>query len=62
MSKKHLSPRPHNIKPGSWWYEENSGIEVVHQIRDDYGKYIRTDHIRIPWVSIRAALKRKDKK
>ena len=61
MSKKHLKRDPHDARvthgnAQAWWYEENFGICVVVEPRDD-----RTAQIVIPWRSIRAALARKDK-
>ena len=55
MSKKDLQGKPHNINPFSWWYEENHGVTVVVEPKPE------TQQIKMPWRSIRAALKRKDK-
>ena len=55
MSKEHLKLEPHNIHPGAWWYETNGGIEVCIEPRP------ATQIVYIPWVSLRAALKRKDR-
>ena len=60
MGNKHLSLKPKIIQDSAWWYEEPSGISVVHEIREG-DRYIRTDTLNIPWRQIRAALKRKDK-
>ncbi len=58
MSKKHFDLNPHNIQPDVWYYEENNGLDVyVH----DSSKGILT-RFTIPVASIRAYLKRKDKK
>jgi hypothetical protein len=62
MSGKHLLERPHDINKVAWWYEENSGICFVHEIRDNSGVYQRTVQYTIPWCSIRAALARKDRR
>ena len=62
MSAKHLKLKPHNISNELWWYEANAGIEVVARFEDKpTGVVIVRIHV-IPWRSIRAALKRKDKK
>lgn len=57
MAKKHLDRSPHNISDNLWWYEENGGICLCIKISSTK---TRTEHIR--WSSLRAALKRKDKK
>ncbi|MFA5056529.1 MAG: hypothetical protein WC485_00310 [Opitutaceae bacterium] len=57
MSNKHLQLKPHRFKNrDGWWYEEPEGIMVV--------VYESGQHTiaRIRWSSLRAALKRKDKK
>lgn len=61
MSKKHLKLEPHDAKGlhkgySVWWYEVNAGININWNNGKTYGNYT------IPWESIRAALKRKDKK
>jgi hypothetical protein len=60
MANKDLSLKPHHQKKDEswWWYEENQGISVVverSQIPGEVGIF------DIPWQSIRAALRRKDK-
>jgi hypothetical protein len=57
MSEKHLKLEPHNINEHAWWYEEKNHISVVFH-RENQGSQI----VEIPWRSIRAALKRLDKK
>lgn len=59
MGKKHLDRNRHSHlgQEDWWWYEEWGGIDVVvTQRATEAGTVI----IRIPWRSIRAALKRKD--
>lgn len=62
MAKKDLIGKPHTAKsaryPGDeildvWWYEKNAGIEIYVQSKP-------TIIVKIPWKSIRNALKRKD--
>jgi hypothetical protein len=67
MSNKDLKLTPHQLTKEvdqhggeTWWYEEPGGICIVHEIYDQ-GVHERTDLIKIPWRSIRAALQRKDK-
>ena len=61
MSVKHLSTNPQQISATDWYYEEASGLEVIHEVRDlNSNQYIRTDRFFIPWSKVRASLKRKD--
>lgn len=60
MANEHLSLKPKTIHAQAWWYETDGGIEIVHEIRTK-GEYVRTETIKIPWRSIRAALARKDR-
>ena len=59
MSNKDLSEDPKDIGERGWFYEEPGGLEVyVDTVGSTPGKpFIGT----IPWRTIRAALKRKDK-
>jgi hypothetical protein len=59
MANKDLSRNPHNMSHDFWWYEENYGISIIYQITTFKG--IEQRERRIPWRSLRAALKRKDK-
>lgn len=59
---KHLSCKPQDVTNRLWYYEEPSGITVVHEIFQADGSYLRTDQIVIPWTKIRRSLQRKDKK
>ena len=62
MSDKDLTTKPHNTTDDScWWYDDPGGINIVKRIEDENGDYVRVDQVTIPWRSIRAALKRKDK-
>jgi len=65
MSNKHLSLKPHQIKGSNgsaWWYEESSGIYLYRKHFNDDGKSSITYKCKILWRSIRAALKREDKR
>ena len=58
MANKDLLLKPHQVKDAvrdTWWYEENYGFHIF--IADSK----ELIEIKIPWNSIRAALKRKDK-
>jgi len=50
--------KPQDIDSETWYYEEASGIEVIHWTKDDSGKW-RTIHIKIPWRMLSASLARK---
>ena len=57
------SMRPQRIDNSNWYYEEKRGIEVIHEVyaSDEKDvKYLRTDHIMIPWAKLRKSLARKD--
>jgi len=62
MAKKHLKADAHFVRQGCWWYEENGGVSVIVEHSDKNDVFIKTEHYKIPWSSIRAALKRKDMK
>ena len=55
MAKKHLRLDPHTKSYDFWWYELNYGICICTRIDG------KVETHNIPWRSIRAALKRKDK-
>jgi len=55
MSAKDLKRSPHLVDDRAWWYEDIRGIVVVVESS-------KTRLLTLPWRSLRAALKRKDKK
>lgn len=60
MANHHLRLDPHAINEWAWWYEQDNGINVVVEYRDNEGNYLRTTQFVIPWGQIRDAVKRKD--
>ena len=58
MSNKHLKLEPHYPmgRRNWWWYETRAGMEILYGAEGQAVKYML-----IPWSSVRAALKRKDK-
>ena len=60
MAKEHLKREPHNLSEDVWWYEENAGIDLHLETVCPNGGHSHESYL-IPWVTIRAALKRKDK-
>lgn len=65
MSKQDLLRTPHHPQKRDdvWWYEENDGIYVVMESAHPTtvkGHVANTCHIK--WSSLRAALRRRDKK
>lgn len=62
MSKKHLKSNSHkSARSDFWWYETEHGIDLCIKSYDKFGNKIVKLRL-IPWVSIRSALKRMDKK
>lgn len=63
MADKHLKRYPHHPHKGqpAWWYEEPDGIAVV-VTRNAIDERFNMAEIKIPWVLIRRALARKDRK
>ena len=60
MSNKDLSTNPHLVNTHFWWYEVPRGICVCTEAFTSEGKKVEINYI--PWNSIRAVMKRKDKK
>lgn len=62
MANIDLKREPVNVDDNSWWYEEDKGIEIyVCHYKDDGTRKFKQTVFTIPWQTIRAALKRKDK-
>ena len=61
MAEKHLQRKPHCLDDRIWWYEENDGIDLWINLSE---KEWSSNFInkKILWRTLRAALKRKDKK
>lgn len=57
-----MKTSPTNINKTTWFYDDEGGIDVIHEARTPEGDYIRTDHILIPWRLLREALARKDRR
>jgi len=63
MTDARLKPKQIRGNPCAWWYEDARGIDVIHEIRDNANNlYTRTDHIRIPWSHLAAAMRRSYRK
>lgn len=62
MSNDHLLLSPHDVEEDCWWYEEPAGINIIVEHRTVTGQYCKTKQYTIRWTSLRAALKRKDRK
>ena len=56
-----LSKGPMHISDIAWYYEEDDGIDIIHEVRRG-SEYISTEHVKIPWRMIRKSLARKDHK
>ena len=62
MVKKYLIRKPHDVTDEFWWYEENYGlILIVCPIKPDGTRDV-TKVFKIPWRSVKAALKRKERR
>lgn len=60
MAKKAaLSDYRQKINEHVWYYEDTRGIDIIREIYVG-GKYVRFDHIKIPWHKLRKSLKRKE--
>ena len=58
MANKDLQLKSHQVKDAvrdTWWYEETYGFHILTATSEG------VIEMNIPWNSIRAALKRKDK-
>ena len=54
-----LSNNPQQIDKSSWYYENYSNIEIIHEVRTLSGALIQTDNIKIPWRKLLSSLKRR---
>jgi hypothetical protein len=52
------SRAPQNIDDQNWYYENQTHLLLVHEVRKEDGTHIRTDSIKVPWRKIRASLER----
>ncbi len=48
---------PHDCT-GGWWYEDENGINVYGEVRDEKGNYITTVSWRLLWHALIPAAKR----
>lgn len=49
-----------NIDKHNWYYEEEKGVCLVHQVCDrNTGDLLRTDQIYIPWKRLLESVNRK---
>jgi len=56
---KPTGPGPHQITKNDWFYEERTGLLLVHEVYSPMGNYLCTEQIKIPWRKIEASLKRR---
>lgn len=52
------SRAPQDIDKQNWYYENQTHLLLVHEVRKEDGTHIRTDSVKIPWRKIRASLER----
>ena len=67
MANDDLKRTPHHPQKRQdvWWYEESDGIHIVmedRRIRYPEDRFVPSNSMKITWASLRAALRRKDKK
>jgi len=60
MRNKELSNSPQNVTDYDWYYEENKGILLVHEVCYA-GKHVQTDDVLIPWKMLKESLARYEK-
>ena len=62
MANKDLLLHPHKVGQSTefWWYECDNGIEIYSSF-GNYTDDTRPPKLKISWVALRNALKRKDK-
>jgi hypothetical protein len=49
---------PHKITKNDWFYEERTGLLLVHEVYSPLGNYICTEQVKLPWRKLEASLKR----
>lgn len=52
------SLNPQSINDDNWYYENKGSIDIIHQVRDNKNKLIRTDEVRIPFSKLITTLRR----
>jgi hypothetical protein len=60
--RKPLSRYPQKTRSKhAWYYEENYGIDVIHEVYGLDGRYIQTEHIAIPFRTLKQSIDRIEK-
>lgn len=59
IKKEKLREEPIHLDDHNWYYEERSGICLVHEVMDTRGNFQKTEQIRIPWKKVLESVKRK---
>ncbi len=49
---------PQSVGKNDWYYEVDTHLLLVHEVRDADNAWIRTDQIKISWKKIEASLQR----
>lgn len=52
------SLNPQHINRNNWYYENKKSIDLIHEVKNEDGKVIKTDQIRIPLFRLAETLKR----
>lgn len=59
MKENKLSKNPQPIDEHNWYYEEHTGIVLVHEVIVPSGELLQTDQIKVPWKKLLESLERK---
>lgn len=54
-----LSREPQNISKKSWYYEYPTYLLLVHEERDENGRWLGTHSFKLPWRMIETSRKRR---
>jgi len=56
MTKRTLQPQ--HLSKTDWYYEYPTYLLLVHEVRDNSGRYIQTDQIKLHWRKIGKSMRR----
>jgi len=55
------SRAPQEINHRNWYYEEERGIRLIHEVVNAEGSFVQTDEVVIPWAMIERSRKRRSR-
>jgi len=59
VNKMSLLNKVITIDNDNWYYEEETGIRIVHIVRNDKERQLQTDQFYIPWKRLLESVVRK---